>query len=91
MATVATPQELRPAPGTAGRSPVTCEVVLFDENDQRVDGAGKRGRIFIRSGSPFEGYTDGRRKQIVDGHMSSGDTARSMRTGCCSSTGATTT
>ncbi|BBX67924.1 acyl-CoA synthetase [Mycolicibacterium psychrotolerans] len=73
VATVATPQELRSAPGTAGRSPVTCEVVLFDENDQRVYGAGKRGRIFIRSGSPFEGYTDGRHKQIVDGYMSSGD------------------
>lgn len=52
---------------------MTCEVVLFDENDQRVYGAGKRGRIFIRSGSPFEGYTDGRHKQIVDGYMSSGD------------------
>ncbi|KMO70005.1 acyl-CoA synthetase [Mycolicibacterium chlorophenolicum] len=73
VATVATPEELRRAPGTAGRSPVTCEVVLFDENDQRVHGAGKRGRIFIRSGSPFEGYTDGRHKQVIDGYMSSGD------------------
>jgi fatty-acyl-CoA synthase len=73
VATVATPDELRRAPGTAGRSPVTCEVVLFDENDQRVCGANKRGRIFIRSGSPFEGYTDGRNKQIIDGYMSSGD------------------
>ena len=73
VATVATPDELRIAPGTAGRSPVTCEVVLFDENDQRVHGANKRGRIFIRSGSPFEGYTDGRHKQIIDGYMSSGD------------------
>ena len=38
----------------------TCEVVLFDEHDQRVDGANKRGRIFVRSGARFEGYTDGR-------------------------------
>lgn len=74
VATVATPQELRRAPGTAGRSPVTCEVVLFDENGQRVHGANRQGRIFIRSGSPFEGYTDGRHKQIIDGYMSSGDT-----------------
>ena len=74
VATVATPAELRIAPGTAGRSPVTCEVVLFDENDQRIDGADTRGRIFIRSGSPFGGYTDGRRKQVIDGYMSSGDT-----------------
>ena len=73
VATIATPDELRSAPGTAGRSPVTCEVVLFDERDQRIDGANKRGRIFIRSGAPFQGYSDGRHKQIIDGYMSSGD------------------
>jgi fatty-acyl-CoA synthase len=73
IATIATPDELRSAPGTAGRSPVTCEVVLFDDNDRRVYGTNKRGRIFVRSGSPFEGYTDGRHKQIIDGYMSSGD------------------
>src|ERR1700733_6525471 len=73
IATIATPDELRMAPGTAGRSPVTCEVVLFDDNDRRVHGANKRGRIFIRNAAPFEGYTDGRHKQIIDGYMSSGD------------------
>ncbi|MFZ3270394.1 MAG: acyl-CoA synthetase [Mycobacterium sp.] len=72
--TIATPDELRKAPGTAGRSPVACEVVLFDENDRRVHGANQRGRIFIRSGMRFEGYTDGRHKQVIDGYMSSGDT-----------------
>jgi fatty-acyl-CoA synthase len=41
--------------------------------DQRIDGANKRGRIFIRSGAPFQGYSDGRHKQIIDGYMSSGD------------------
>jgi fatty-acyl-CoA synthase len=71
--TIATPDELRNAPGTAGRSPVACEVVLFDENDRRVHGANRRGRIFIRSGARIEGYTDGRRKQVIDGYMSSGD------------------
>jgi len=73
IATVATPAELRAAPGTAGRAPVTCEVVLYDEHDQRVEGANRRGRIFIRNGAPFSGYTDGRNKQILDGYMSSGD------------------
>jgi len=72
--TTATPDELRKAPGTAGRSPVACEVVLFDENDRRVHGANQRGRIFIRSAARIEGYTDGRRKQVIDGYMSSGDT-----------------
>ncbi|MCV7068885.1 acyl-CoA synthetase [Mycolicibacterium farcinogenes] len=73
IATIATPAELRAAPGTAGRAPVTCEVVLYDENDQRIHGANRRGRIFIRNGAPFQGYTDGRTKQIIDGYMSSGD------------------
>ncbi|MFV8170923.1 acyl-CoA synthetase [Mycolicibacterium peregrinum] len=73
IATIATPAELRAAPGTAGRAPVTCEVVLYDENDQRVEGANRRGGIFIRNGAPFQGYTDGRTKQIIDGYMSSGD------------------
>ncbi|OAN40310.1 acyl-CoA synthetase [Mycolicibacterium iranicum] len=73
IASVATPAELRAAPGTAGRSPVTCEVVLYDENDQRIEGTNRRGRIFVRNGAPFSGYTDGRHKQIIDGYMSSGD------------------
>jgi fatty-acyl-CoA synthase len=73
FATIATPDELRSAPGTAGRSPVGCEVALFDEHDRRIDGADKRGRIFIRSGARFEGYTDGRNKQVIEGFMSSGD------------------
>lgn len=73
VASIATPAELRAAPGTAGRPPVTCEVVLFDENDQRIEGRNRRGRIFVRNGAPFSGYTDGRRKQIIDGFMSSGD------------------
>ncbi|MDT5140283.1 MAG: fatty-acyl-CoA synthase, partial [Mycobacterium sp.] len=73
IASVATPAELRAAPGTAGRAPLTCEVVLYDEHDQRVEGANRRGRIFVRNGAPFSGYTDGRSKQIIDGYMSSGD------------------
>jgi fatty-acyl-CoA synthase len=73
IASVATPQELRAAPGTAGRAPVTCEVVLYDEHDQRVKGSNRRGRIFVRNGAPFSGYTDGRHKQIIDGYMSTGD------------------
>ncbi len=73
VATVANPKDLALTPGSAGRAPVTCEVALFDENDRRVHGQGVRGRIFIRNILSFEGYTDGRNKQIIDGYMSSGD------------------
>jgi fatty-acyl-CoA synthase len=73
IATVAIPSELRAAPGTAGRPPLTCGLALFDENDQRIDGPNRRGRIFVRNGAPFAGYTDGRNKQFLEGYMSSGD------------------
>ncbi|WP_028478217.1 acyl-CoA synthetase [Nocardia sp. CNY236] len=73
VATVADPRDSALAPGTAGRAPITCEVRLYDNNDQRVTAIETPARIFIRSGSPFEGYTDGRTKQVIDGYMSSGD------------------
>ncbi|WP_282780944.1 MULTISPECIES: acyl-CoA synthetase [unclassified Nocardia] len=73
VATVARPEDLAKAPGTAGKSPLTCEVALFDDDDKRIHAKNVTGRIFIRSGAPFEGYTDGRHKQIIDGYMSSGD------------------
>jgi len=59
LAAVATPTNCEWLPGTAGRSPVGCDVMLFDGHDRRVHGANKRGRIFIRSGVAFQGYTDG--------------------------------
>ncbi len=73
IASVATPAELRAAPGTAGRAPVTREVVLYDENDQRIEGRNRRGRTSSATVRQFQGYTDGRNKQIIDGYMSSGD------------------
>lgn len=76
VASVAQPHELRQAPGTVGRAPVTSHLALFDDNDQRITGAGVRGRLFVRNGAPFEGYTDGRNKQVIDGYMSTGDMAR---------------
>ncbi|WP_327139573.1 acyl-CoA synthetase [Nocardia sp. NBC_01327] len=73
IATVAQPHELRTAPGTVGRAPVTTRVALFAEDDRRIRARSVRGRVFVRSGAPFEGYTDGRHKQIIDGYMSTGD------------------
>ncbi|MDL9935258.1 acyl-CoA synthetase [Gordonia sp. ABSL1-1] len=76
IATVAQPQDLRQAPGTVGRPPVSSHIALFDDNDRRIHGTNVVGRLFVRTGAPFEGYTDGRNKQIIDGYMSSGDMAR---------------
>ena len=73
VATVATPDELRAAPGTAGRPPVTCEVRLYDENDRQITEPNVPGRIFVRSGLSFAGYTDGRHKTLIDGLLSIGD------------------
>lgn len=73
VATVATPDELEQAPGTAGRPPVTCRVQLFDHDDTPVTTAGTVGRIFVSSGLSFSGYTDGRDKERIDGMLSTGD------------------
>jgi fatty-acyl-CoA synthase len=73
VATVATPQDLTLAPGTAGRAPVSCEVVLFDDEGRRIRDKHVTGRIFVRNDLPFDGYTDGQNKQFIDGYMSSGD------------------
>src|SRR5699024_7976105 len=73
VATDGPPDELRAAPGTAGRPPVTCEVRLYDENDRQITEPNVPGRIFVRSGLSFAGYTDGRHKTLIDGLLSIGD------------------
>ncbi|PKV82274.1 acyl-CoA synthetase [Nocardia fluminea] len=70
---VAQPHELRRAPGTVGRAPVTARIALYDSDDRRITAANVSGRIFARTVAPFEGYTDGKSKQIIDGYMSTGD------------------
>ena len=72
MATVATPEDLRAAPGTAGRPPRGTVVKLFDEDGKEVP-RGEVGRIFVGSEMSFEGYTGGGGKETIDGLLSSGD------------------
>ncbi len=81
VATVATPEDLRKAPGTAGRPPVTCEVRLYDADDREITAPDVTGRIFVRSGLSFGGYTDGRNKVMIDGLLSSGDVGHFDRDG----------
>ncbi|MDQ3678925.1 MAG: AMP-binding protein [Actinomycetota bacterium] len=71
-ATVATPADLRAAPGTAGRPPRGTIVRLYDEQGSEVD-PGETGRIFVGNELVFEGYTGGGGKAGVDGLLSSGD------------------
>ncbi|MEV5297293.1 acyl-CoA synthetase [Amycolatopsis methanolica] len=73
VATVATPEDWRKAPGTVGRPPVTCKVQLYDEQGNRITEPHVTGRVFVGSGLSFEGYTDGRHKEIIDGLLSTGD------------------
>ncbi|GIF06876.1 AMP-binding protein [Actinoplanes siamensis] len=73
VASVAQPAESRRAPGTVGRPPVTVHVAIYDDDGLRVVRPHETGRVFVRTGIPFEGYTDGRHKQIIDGFMATGD------------------
>ena len=71
-ATVATPEDLRAAPGTAGRPPRGTVVRLYDEEGREVP-RGEVGRIFVGNEMAFEGYTGGGGKEVIDGLFSSGD------------------
>ena len=71
-ATIATPEDLRAAPGTAGKPPHGTMVRLYDEQGREVP-QGTVGRIFVGNEMQFEGYTGGGGKEIIDGLMSSGD------------------
>jgi acyl-CoA synthetase (AMP-forming)/AMP-acid ligase II len=71
-ATVATPEDLRAAPGTAGKPPRGTKICLYDENGTEVS-QGEVGRIFVGNEMAFEGYTGGGGKEVIDGLYSSGD------------------
>ena len=71
-ATVATPEDLRAAPGTAGRPPRGTVVRLYDESGREVP-RGEVGRIFVGNEMSFEGYTGGGGKEAIDGLLCSGD------------------
>ncbi len=74
-AAVAGPEDLRAAPGTAGRPPYATVVKVLDEHGREV-APGQSGRIFVGNGMLFEGYTGGGSKEVVDGLMSTGDMGR---------------
>jgi fatty-acyl-CoA synthase len=72
FATVATPEDLRAAPGTAGKPPRGTKIRLYDEDGKEVP-QGAVGRIFVGNEMAMEGYTGGGGKEMIDGLYSSGD------------------
>jgi acyl-CoA synthetase (AMP-forming)/AMP-acid ligase II len=72
-ATIATPEDLRAAPGTAGKPPHATILKIVDKNGNELP-QGETGRIFVGSELVFEGYTGGGSKETsAEGLMSTGD------------------
>ena len=74
-ATIASPADLREAPGTAGRPPWATVVKIYDEDGTELP-KGEAGRIFVGNSILFEGYTGGGSKDLIDGLMATGDVGR---------------
>jgi acyl-CoA synthetase (AMP-forming)/AMP-acid ligase II len=72
-AAIATPVDLRAAPGTSGPPPPGTTLKILDEDKNEVP-PGETGEIFVGNRMLFEGYTgDEEDEEMVDGHMSTGD------------------
>jgi fatty-acyl-CoA synthase len=72
VATLATPADVRAAPTSVGRPTLGVRVRLFDARGSVVP-KGASGRIFVGTTTPFEGYTGGGGKEIIDGMLATGD------------------
>ena len=71
-ASIATPADMRAAPGTAGKPPRGTIVKLYDEEKNEVP-PGEPGRIFVGNEMLFEGYTGGGSKDVIGSLMATGD------------------
>lgn len=72
FATIAGPADLQHNAATVGPVVKGVKVKILDDNGNEVP-QGEVGRIFVGNFFPFEGYTGGGGKQIIDGLLSSGD------------------
>jgi fatty-acyl-CoA synthase len=72
FATIAGPKDLERNAATVGPVVKGVKVKIFDDNGKELP-QGEVGRIFVGNAFPFEGYTGGGQKQIIDGLLSSGD------------------
>jgi fatty-acyl-CoA synthase len=72
FATIAGPKDLERNAATVGPVVKGVKVKILDDNGHQLP-QGEVGRIFVGNAFPFEGYTGGGGKQIIDGLLSSGD------------------
>ena len=75
LISTAVPADLRIAPDTAGKPVVGTDLRILDDDDHEVP-QGEVGRITVRSGFHFSGYTSGDTKAFLGDYMVSGDVGR---------------
>ncbi|MBJ7329565.1 MAG: AMP-binding protein [Solirubrobacteraceae bacterium] len=72
-ASIATPADLRAAPGTAGLPPMGTDLAILDDDGTPLP-QGQTGRIFVDSQLRMDGYTaKDVSKEVIDSRMSTGD------------------
>lgn len=73
---IATPEDLRADPSTAGKPPLGTRVSLLDEAGVSVQ-PGEVGRIFVGNDLLFDGYTGTEKgPEVIDGMLATGDLGR---------------
>jgi fatty-acyl-CoA synthase len=72
FATIAGPHDLEKNSSTVGPVVKGVKIKIIDDNGKELP-QGEVGRIFVGNAFPFQGYTGGGGKQIIDGLLSSGD------------------
>ncbi|WP_159945291.1 AMP-binding protein [Nocardiopsis sp. FR6] len=71
-ATIATPEEMRRSPTTAGRPPLGTRIAVLGGNGEEVP-PGTEGSIHVGNDMLFDGYTNGRSRRVAGGLMETGD------------------
>jgi acyl-coenzyme A synthetase/AMP-(fatty) acid ligase len=79
-ATIATPEDLRAAPGTAGRPPLGTRLEIVDDAGRPVR-QGVVGRVLVGNELLFEGYPAAPGTQRLDGLTATGDRGYLDRSG----------
>jgi fatty-acyl-CoA synthase len=80
VATLATPDDIRAAPTSVGKPALGARVKILDQEGNELP-QGQTGKIFVGTTSPFEGYTGGELKEVIDGMMATGDVGHFDATG----------